>query len=111
MTASISPNQLVSIVHRMIHLVTWLLVAVFHTALLSILLLVLYLSGITGNDIYNYFLPLAQSLGFETTSSVLSFFGVSGFACLSAYAMFVKKYFVNFSINYLWKNIIDHNIQ
>jgi hypothetical protein len=111
MTASITPDQLVSIVHRMIHLVTWLLVAVFHTALLAIVLLALHLYEIKGADIYNYIFSLGTSLGFQTGWQVLSFFGVSGFACLSGYAMFVKKYAVSFSIKYLWKNIVDRNIQ
>jgi hypothetical protein len=111
MTASVSPNQLVSIVHRMIHLVTWLLVAVFHTALLAILLFVLYLSGISGEDIYKYLSSLGNSLGLQTGWQVLSFFGVSGFACLSGYAILVKKYAVKFSIRYLWKNISSNKIE
>lgn len=106
MVAHITDNQLVSIVHRMIHLVTWLLVAVFHTALLAIALFALYLLDIKGTDIYSYFSSLGTSLGLQAGWIILSFFGVSGFACLSAYAMLVKKYAVSFSIDYLEKNIV-----
>jgi hypothetical protein len=111
MVAHITENQLVSIVHRMIHLVTWLWVAVFHIALLTIVLFVLYLLDVKGSDIYIYVLFLGNSLGLQTAWIILSFFGVSGFACLSAYAMFVKKYAVNFSIYYLEKNIVAQNIK
>ena len=111
MTASISPNQLASIVHRMIHLITWLWVAVFHIALLAIALFALYLLDIKGADIYTYLLSLGTILGFQAGWQFLSFFGVSGFALISAYAIFVKKYAVKFSIDYLWKNISDHKAQ
>ena len=103
MAARITDNQLISVVHRMIHLVTWLLVAVFHTALLAIALFVLYLFDTKGADIYSHVLILGNSLGLQTAWIILSFFGASGFACLSAYAILVKKYAVNFSIDYLWK--------
>jgi hypothetical protein len=95
----------------MIHLVTWLLVAVFHTALLAILLLALFLSGTSGEDIYKYALALGAHLGLQVGWQVLSFFGVSGFACLSGYAFFVKKHAVNFATSYLWKNIVAQKIQ
>jgi len=111
MVAHITENQLVSIVHRMIHLVTWLLVAVFHTALLAIALFALYLLDIKGTDIYSYFLYLGNSLGFQKVGAILSFFGVSGFALLAGYAMLLKKYAVSFSIDYLWKNIVAQNIK
>ena len=111
MTAKITQNQLVSLVHRLIHLSSWLIFYVFHLGIAVIILTVLYLVGITGTDIYNFFLPLAKSLGFKTTSSILSFFGVSGFALLSAYALVTKKFIVKFALNYLYKNIEDRDIQ
>lgn len=111
MAAHITENQLASIVHRIIHLLTWLLVAVFHTALLAIALFALYLLDIKGTDIYGYFLSLGTSFGLQAGWQILSFFGISGFACLSTYAMFVKKYAVSFSIHYLWKNIVAQNIK
>jgi len=111
MVAHMTANQLVSVVHRMIHLVTWLLVSVVHIALLTIVLFVLHLLDIKGSDIYSYVLILGNSLGLQTAWIILSFFGVSGFACLSAYAMLVKKYAVSFSIYYLERNIVAQNIK
>jgi len=111
MTASITPNQLVSLVHRLIHLSCWLIFYVFHIGLLTIIVTALYLSGTTGADIYNYFLPLAQSFGLEATSSIISFFGISGFALLMAYALLIKKLFVKYSLNYLYKHIEENGIQ
>lgn len=105
MPAYMSENQVISVMHRMIHLVTWLLVAAVHTVLLTIALFAAYLLDLKGTDIYILASSLGNSLGLQTGWQVLSFFGVSGFAALSAYAMLVKQYAVKFSIYYLFKNI------
>ena len=110
MTVQISSNQLVSWVHRLTHFVAWLSVVIFNFAFLNIILLVLYLSGTTGQDIYNQILALGGSLGFSTASQALSFFGVSGFALLSAYAVALKKILLNLSLRYILIKTKERNI-
>jgi hypothetical protein len=111
MPAHMSDNQVISVLHRMIHLVTWILVAAAHTALLTIALFAAYLLDLKAKDIYNMVSSLGNSLGLQAGWQALSFFGVSGFAVLSGYAILVKKYAVKFSIYYLFKNIYEQKIK
>ncbi len=111
MTLKISHDQLSSLVHRLIHLSAWLIFTIFHIGLLAILITALYLSGLTGSDIYNYILPLAKSIGLDSTGPILSFFGISGFAIVTAYVLLIKKFFVKYTLDYVFKSIEKHEIQ
>ena len=111
MAVQISSNQLVSWVHRLTHFVAWLSVVIFNLTLLIIVLLALYLSNTTGHDIYKCILTLGDSLGFSTASQALSFFGVSGFALLSAYVVALKKILLNLSLRYILIKTKERNIE
>ena len=111
MVAHITENQLVSWVHRLTHLVAWLSVATLHTLLLCVALFALYILGISGNDIYSSVVKLGSHMGLEQAWQALSFFGVSGFAVLAAYAIAVKKLILNLSLRYLFKYFKDRGIE
>jgi len=111
MAVQITDNQLVSWVHRLTHFVAWLSVAIFNVALLCVVLVALYLSGVSGTDIYKSIETLGSSLGLVTAWQVLSFFGISGFALLSAYAILLKRILLNLSLRYILNNIKARKIE
>ena len=108
MPSAISSKQLISWVHKLTHFVIWLSVALLHSSLLCILITALYLSGISGSDIYNSIAALTHNLGLSKAWQGLSFFGVSGAAIVSVYAVAVKKIVMYFSLKYLINTPNDH---
>lgn len=105
MSLELTPNQLVRWVHRLTHFVAWLAVAIFNISIAVAALAIMYFMGISGSDIRTAVQELSGSLGFETAGLLLSFFGVSGFAFVSFFAILQKRLLLDLSLRYILKNI------
>lgn len=110
MTTQISENQLISLVHRHIHLVGWIAFVVFNNLLITITLLFFWLLDLDSSTFYDYIQNLSQNLHLQKLWQVLSFWGLSGFVVASAYAFLWRKLYMLISLKYLLKNIEKQKI-
>jgi len=107
MTASATPNQILSVTHRHIHWVCWLSFALFNNFILTILLLALWYFGIDSNHFRKLLQSLSDHQAWKVLSAIYSFIGLSGFV-LYAYAW--RKIYMKALIPYLSKNIKGQKI-
>lgn len=105
MALHLSPNQLITWVHRLTHFVAWLTVAIVTLTVVVIAVTALYFAGVSGSDIYRWASALSDNLGFAAAGSVLSFFGVSAFGLLSFCAILLKRLVLDLSLRYILKGV------
>ena len=110
MTAQVSENQLVSLVHRHIHLVSWIAFVVLNNLLVTLALLLFWIFDLDNNTFYNYIQKISNCLALQKLWQVLSFWGFSGVAIVSAYALLWRKIYMKISLKYLFKNIEKQKI-
>jgi cytochrome b subunit of formate dehydrogenase len=103
--AHISPNDALSILHRLIHWVSWLAFVLLQVALVALFLLAAWYFEIDKNTVLSQARSLTTNLGLQEAWQILSFFGVSGGALLAIYVWLWRKAYFAFLIPYLFRNI------
>jgi hypothetical protein len=107
MTASATPNQILSMNHRHIHWVCWLSFALFNNFILTILLLVFWYFGIDSNLFRKFLQSLFFHQAWQILSAIYSLLGLSAFAL---YALAWRKIYMKALMPYLFKNIKEQKI-
>ena len=99
------PHPATYLVARLSIVVLWLVFAVFHLALLCLLLLLAWAFHIDSTAVAKPILAAGQFLGLSAMWQILVGLGVSGVALLSAYVWCWKTLYTALVLPYLLKDI------
>ena len=98
-------DMAIALVHRLSHHVMWLAFALFHSALLSILLAFAWAYSIQAHAVADQLHKVALFLHIQETWQMLAFWGLSGSTILAIYVLGWRKIYWSFVRPYLFKTI------
>lgn len=108
---NLTPNQALSLLHRLIHLCAWAISLVIINSAVILGLVVCLLLDVSGSDIRDTLLRLQSLWGWQVLASALGFLGLSGGALIAFGAKYLKAWIVGRSLKYLFAEIDRRNIQ
>ncbi len=93
------------VIHKLSHLISRIAFVLLSTTIISVFLFFAWICDIDSKDTLNQFQSMAQYLPFQSTWSVLSFFGISGASLLAGYYWAFQKIYWKIAIPFLFSNI------